>query len=281
MEIESGKKNTILHPLHCLYKFALLGCSDLGTKLSIYNYTVSLQDNWLLQGIVRSGWDTREDIALLYTPIVKAMKWYFIEDDPEYLSEMTEDTRRSLYEIAFYSLYGIKRLINTYNTGSKLNLVCLTLQLYYNTISNVLDENKLDNKNILRLSMIEQEGGNRVDLDKRPELTISDKIKRYYNDVNIKQLRELFNDIYADKIKSNSLGSGAGAAVAAAAGANAEHFDKSSNESSPRDSPTKELYSSSPKKQIDLKAYIRCVESILKSEDDEFRKIMYGINTNI
>src|ERR1700747_979429 len=107
----TDSKQTILHPLHCLYKLALIGCCDKGAKLSICNYIITIQENNWLQGLLRTkNADNRNDIEQLYLPIIKAMKWYVVEDDNEYLDDMDNDIRHNIKKIAKYSLEGIKRL---------------------------------------------------------------------------------------------------------------------------------------------------------------------------
>ena len=71
------EKNMILEPFCCLIKLALLNFYPPGTKLNIYNNSLSFHEPTLYQGMLRFFYNQgREDLHNLFNPLVKAIDWY-------------------------------------------------------------------------------------------------------------------------------------------------------------------------------------------------------------
>ena len=74
-------KNSIIEPLICLIRLAILDFKPMGTKISIFNNRICYNEPNILQGAVRwSNGDTRDDLHNIYLPITKATYWYDISN---------------------------------------------------------------------------------------------------------------------------------------------------------------------------------------------------------
>jgi hypothetical protein len=123
-------KNCIIDPLSCITKIALLQYLPDKTKLSIGNYIISIQEpSWPLQTIVRTGYDSRDDLWFIYSPIIKAIEWYILDEN------FDKEMKESIQEIMRHTISGIDKLQQTYKEGN----VVLSLQLMKNLISDALE----------------------------------------------------------------------------------------------------------------------------------------------
>jgi hypothetical protein len=131
-------KNCIIDPFTCITKIALLQFLPDKTKLSIGNYIISIQEpSWPLQTIVRTGYDSRDDLWFIYSPIIKAIEWYLVDD------KFDKEMKDAIIDIMKHTIYGIEKLQHTYREGN----VVLSLQLMKNLITDAL-ESKLNNDHI-------------------------------------------------------------------------------------------------------------------------------------
>ena len=65
--------HSIIDPLTCLIRLAMLEFKPINTKLSIKNNRITYNDPNILQGALRwSNGDNRSDIHNIYNPIIKA-----------------------------------------------------------------------------------------------------------------------------------------------------------------------------------------------------------------
>ena len=102
-------KNSIIEPLICLIRLAILEFKPCGTKISIYNNRIIYNEPNLLQGAVRwSNGDSRDDLHNIYHPISKASEWYDIED-------------KHIKNIFIYSIRGLEKLKLSYKRNSTIN----------------------------------------------------------------------------------------------------------------------------------------------------------------
>ena len=70
-------KNSIIEPLICLTRLAILEFKPTGTKISIFNNRISYNEPNILQGAVRwSNGDARDDLHNIFLPLTKAPIWY-------------------------------------------------------------------------------------------------------------------------------------------------------------------------------------------------------------
>ena len=98
------KIDMILEPLQVLTQLAVLSFLPVGTKISISNNILNLQQPTMFQGVMR--WyknDNKDDLYYLFHAIRRYYKWYKNKEDPVYS------------RILQLAIAGITRLIDTYN----------------------------------------------------------------------------------------------------------------------------------------------------------------------
>lgn len=117
----------VLDPLSVIVKLAILSNKPTGTKITIQQNAIEINDYSFFQGMYRliNGYN-KSDLHYLHNPIHFACKTY-----------LTSNTQ----ELFLSAQRGIKRLIDTYKQYSLIT-VCLT---YYDSIINVYMES-LNNK---------------------------------------------------------------------------------------------------------------------------------------
>ena len=124
--INPKEKNTILEPLTCIIKLAILSFKPKGTKISINNNRISFHEPGLLQGTIRwSQGDGREDLHNLCYPIIKATQWY----------ELTDSNIRNIF---VFGKKGIESLSKSYTKNSTTTH---SLNHYITIINNSLKNN--------------------------------------------------------------------------------------------------------------------------------------------
>lgn len=122
-------KNSIIEPLICLIRLAILEFKPSGTKISIYNNRIIYNEPNLLQGAVRwTNGDSRDDLHNIYHPISKASEWYDIED-------------KDIKNIFIYSIRGLEKLKLSYKRNSTINH---SIQYYIDYLTKSLNKNEVD-----------------------------------------------------------------------------------------------------------------------------------------
>ena len=115
----------ILEPLHVIIKLAMIEFYPIGTKLTIADNTVHIQQPTVLQGVTR--WyqsDRQEDLYYLFEAIRRYYDWYHISknsSDIKYTYLLSLATR------------GIKRLMETYRNNDKKSIFRM-LKVYHNML---------------------------------------------------------------------------------------------------------------------------------------------------
>ena len=132
------RKLFILDPLSVIIKLSIISYKPSGTKISICNNLVGIQEIGIFQPIVRFFLqNTKEDLHFLYNPIELACK-YFLSDTM--IAKMPKIIH--LFECA---LNGISKLEQTYKNSPT---IILCLNYYSNIILNYL--HKLNNINLFK-----------------------------------------------------------------------------------------------------------------------------------
>jgi hypothetical protein len=127
--IEKDNRNSILDPLTCIIRLAILCFKPKGTKISLSRNCIKYNNPSLLQGFKRwSMGDNREDLHNIYNPIRKTIEWYDL-------------TNNEIKGICEYSIKGIKVLQSSYSRNS---IVSHTLDLYINELEYSLKNNSRD-----------------------------------------------------------------------------------------------------------------------------------------
>ena len=122
------KIDMILEPLQVLTQLAILSFLPVGTKISISNNILHLQQPTMFQGVVR--WyqnDNKDDLFYLFHAIRRYYKWYKNRDDEVFT------------KILSHAIVGIEKLIQTYNKVG-ITTITHTLSLYKNILTQDSDE---------------------------------------------------------------------------------------------------------------------------------------------
>lgn len=122
-KIIKERSDMILEPLQVLVQLGILSFCPVGTKLSISENILQLQEPSLYQGILR--WymkDNKDDLYYLFQAIRRYYLWYKPKD---------KEIFKRILEVA---MKGIKKLIETYDKSEKLSIK-QTLNLYTNILS--------------------------------------------------------------------------------------------------------------------------------------------------
>jgi hypothetical protein len=133
------KKSTdkqILDPLTTVIKLALLYFYDNGTKLTIYNNSITLQEPDILQGTIRATYgNSRNTLHNIKEPIINCMRWFPYSRYEE------------LKTIYTYAVKGLEKLKKNYD-----GMICDSIDNYINFINN----NLIKMEDRLNSSMLEE-----------------------------------------------------------------------------------------------------------------------------
>lgn len=177
----SDDKNYIIDPLTCLCKIALLYFMPEKTRLAINHHVLHIQKYDYYQWIERmKNGDSRIDISMLNTPLLKAIKWYIL-DNPERIS-MEKETIDNIHVIAHYSILALQKLQNyTYHNDQAIKII---LQYFVNLLRDALQNSWNDDDCIKIESHIN---------------ILSDKIKTNIDVQTIISISKMMSD--ADKLQ--------------------------------------------------------------------------------
>ena len=128
----------LLDPLSVIIKLAILSNKPVGTKISIQNNIVYLQEPGPFQALCRLFFNSNKtDLQYMYNPIHLACKSFLTKDS-------IQKTPR-LKELFICAQNGLKKLMDTY---SNCNIIVLSLNYYYTIISNHVEQ--IYNENIFQ-----------------------------------------------------------------------------------------------------------------------------------
>jgi len=170
---DNEKADSIIEPLTCLIRLAILEFKPLYTKLSISNNRITYDEPTVLQGALRwSNGDRREDIHNIFNPIKKAGEWFDI-------------TNNDINTIFKFGIKGLEKLKMSYNENS--------------TISHSLDYYKLylSNKLINKVSKNEMKKHD-TDVDIGTN-TIYLKLKQLWNEREINIINNILLELDENK----------------------------------------------------------------------------------
>lgn len=172
----SEDKNYIIDPLTTLCKLALMHYMPEGTKLGISHHVLHIQESGYLQWMERmKNGDTRIDTSNLDIPLIKAIKWYILDDKEKV--ELEEETESSLDIIASFSIKGLRKLQNhTYKNDKNIRIV---LQYFINLLNSALFGSWKE-ENVIK---IESENN-----------LLSDKIKHNFENGMIHTIAQMLKD---------------------------------------------------------------------------------------
>lgn len=148
---ERNKKerfDMILEPLQAVIQLALLSIYPIGTKLSILNNILYIQEPGWNQGVMRSYYyDTKDDLIYLFSVLKRFHQFYI------FLKTSTNKNYNELFELLITMCKkGLDKLIQTYSKSDHGNLT-QTLKMYKSLLDTPdafatnkdVDENNIDN----------------------------------------------------------------------------------------------------------------------------------------
>lgn len=139
----SANKNFIIDPLNTICKLALLYFLPEKTKLAINNHAIEIQQYSTYQWIGRTIYGyKRHDISELGPYLIKAMKWYIIDNEEQL--DMDPTLSQSMITITKYAILGLKKLRDhTYVDDSTTDIVCQHfINLFQESLDQVFDQEK-------------------------------------------------------------------------------------------------------------------------------------------
>ena len=124
MTTRKERSDMILEPLQVMIQLALVSKCPIGTKVSVYENILHIQEPYLTQGIVR-WWnkDNKDDLYYLFHAIRRYYKWYKIKENKVYSC------------ILGMAIDGINKLIETYDKCDDKQSIVHTLSLYKNVLN--------------------------------------------------------------------------------------------------------------------------------------------------
>jgi hypothetical protein len=173
-------KNYIIDPLTLLCKLALMYFMQDGTKLRISHHILHIQEYCYIQGAIRMiNGDTRKDISYLNMPILKAIKWYILEND-ERIAPQDNSILENIKIITSFSIKGLKKIqALTYGSDTSTKII---LQYFINILNDAMDNNWNDD------SIVKYNGEGSI---------LTDTIKNNYDSHTLQSVAKMLQD--ADK----------------------------------------------------------------------------------
>ena len=200
------KIDMVLEPLQSMLQIALLSVSPIGTKLTIQENILYLQQPSLIQPVSR--WynaDKKDDLYFLFQVIKRFIKWY----NP--VSSKRSPISLELYLlIVQMGIRGLDNLIRTYNTSGNLNILQV-INMYKNLLEPV---EKLEEKHVIEKVHIDEVFENIMEIyDKNLILLIhnllimlqkeSDSTNIYNYIIGLNSIMQKNNNLIKNWIKSN------------------------------------------------------------------------------
>lgn len=165
-------KKQLLDPLGTLCKLVSLNFSEINTKISIHNHSLSLQKPYSYQSIIRIVYgDGKENVSELYHVISRVIKWYLLDENNNNSEISNCDELKRLVR---YLCNAFRKLQETYEYGN----VILAVQFYINIMESAINGNYNDNMLPKYILDKEKEYENLLDYEKLKNFWKYDKLKR-------------------------------------------------------------------------------------------------------
>lgn len=139
-EVLTKTKNDKLDPLSVIVKMFIYAYKPIGTKISIHNNRIYIQESGLWQGTVRKLYgDSKNDINIIFFPIVFACKNYLFDNN--LICETSKNITNSKFNVLFGKLSeAFDKLKETYQT----NEIIYNIDQLKNIVNSFLTNNDLD-----------------------------------------------------------------------------------------------------------------------------------------
>ena len=189
-----SERGLILEPISTLFRLSILSFKPKGTKISITENKIVINDNNYIQGISRwSSGDARTDLHNLFNPLDRLEKY-----DYSYLFN-----NNNYNNILKYAVNGLEKLKITYTDCS---IVQHSINLYITKLKNIIKENEsTENKDIEKGSFKDNSNclGELEENDFKIENNLYRMFKNIWNNRQSNIICELLNEIYDLKNKNN------------------------------------------------------------------------------
>ena len=125
---DMNQKKMILEPMSCILRMVLFIYQEKGTKISIYNNSITYNGPYIFQGVIRNiNGDKKEDLHNLYKPFIKSFQWY--------------DIKNPIYKYFYQQcVIGIELLSESYDKNS---IIHHTLTHYIHIFKSFLNNKQL------------------------------------------------------------------------------------------------------------------------------------------
>lgn len=133
-DIVSKSKNDTLDPLSIIIKLFICAYKPVGTKISIYNNRVLIQESGLFQGTVRSFYgDKKNDLNIIFFPVIFACKFYLSSRNKEHFTKLFKvvldsfDKMKETYQgnEIVYNIEQLKNIIESFIINDDFDPVIL------------------------------------------------------------------------------------------------------------------------------------------------------------
>ena len=189
-----SERGLILEPISTLFRLSILSFKPKGTKISITENKIIINDNNYIQGISRwSGGDARTDLHNLFNPLDRLEKY-----DYSYL--FNNDNYNNILK---YAINGLEKLKLTY---ADCSIVQHSINLYITKLKSIIKENENTKNNGVEKGSFKDNSNCINELDEN-EYKIENNLYRMFKNIwNNRQsniICELLNEIYELKNKNN------------------------------------------------------------------------------
>ena len=175
-------KMSVLDPLTCIIRCAILSNKPYGTKISIIDNRITFHDPTVLQGTIRwTQGDKREDLHNIYNPIVKSCAWY-------------NSNNQDILNIYKLAKIGLEKLKKSYESSS---IISHSLELYIKLLEEFINKKDNTNKNydIYDLNIKEKE--------EEEDNKIYKELKNMWDEKQVSIINNIFTQIEQDKKYKN------------------------------------------------------------------------------
>ena len=130
----SKSKNDTLCPLSIILKLFICAYKPIGTKISIYNNKIYIQEVGIFQNIERTIYsDSKNDINILFFPVIFACKFYLSVDNKERFTKIFKvvldsfDKLKETYQgnEIIYNIEQLKNIIDSFIINDDFDPVIL------------------------------------------------------------------------------------------------------------------------------------------------------------
>ena len=175
-------KMSVLDPLTCIIRCAILSNKPYGTKISIIDNRITFHDPNVLQGTIRwTQGDKREDLHNIYNPIVKSCKWY-------------NSNNQDILNIYRLAKVGLEKLKKSYESSS---IISHSLELYIKLLEEFINKKNNTNKNE------EIYDSNIIENEEEKDNKIYKELKNMWDEKQVSIINNIFTQIEHDKKYKN------------------------------------------------------------------------------